>query len=363
MTTPIFLLQLGVGGVGRALVEQVLATRAAQVRYGLELRFAALLDSSGALAAQTGLTDEAVQAASVFKAAGGQLATYVGGEAGVNPLALAEKPALPRTIIVDTTAAAPAAVLPAFERVLAQGGGVVLANKKPLTDSWAQWETLTRDGRTGYEATVGAGLPVISSLRALLDTGDEVTKIEGAFSGTLGFLMSELQDEVPFASAVRDAKARGWTEPDPRDDLSGTDVARKALILARTLGYRVEGSEVEVTALYPPGWADLSLDEFMARLDELNPVQAGRRDVVHGGGRRLRYAATVTNKELRVGPVAVAPDSPLGVLRGPDNLVAFHTTRYASRPLVVQGAGAGVQVTASALLGDILRIGQQLNQG
>lgn len=363
MATPIFLLQLGLGGVGRALMEQVLATRATQARYGLELRYAGLLDSSGARVAQGGLADEAVQGAGAFKAAGGQLAAHEGGEAGLDPLALVEALDSPLTIVVDTTAAAPAAVLPAFERLLARGGGVVLANKKPLTDAWAQWETLTRDGRTGYEATVGAGLPVISTLRALLDTGDEVTQIEGAFSGTLGFLMSELQDEVPFAAAVRDAKARGWTEPDPRDDLSGTDVARKALILARTLGYCMEGSDVEVTPLYPLEWADLPLGEFMARLDDLNPVQAGRRDVVHGGGRRLRYAATVTSKELRVGPVAVAPDSPLGVLRGPDNLVAFHTARYASRPLVVQGAGAGVQVTASALLGDILRIGQQLRWG
>jgi homoserine dehydrogenase len=279
-------------------------------------------------------------------------------------LALVEALADGQTIIVDMTAASPRVVMPALEVVLERGGGVALANKKPLTASWQAWQRLTkacpsrrrRNGRIGYEATVGAGLPVISTLRYLLDTGDQVHKIEDAFSGSLGFVMSQLQDNAPFADVVREAKARGFTEPDPRDDLSGTDVARKALILARTCGFKLDLSDVSVTALYPPEWAAFSLDDFMARLDALNPLLGKQRDDAHSAGLRLRYAATVEPNALTVAPVAVKPDSPLGVLRGIDNLVAFQTTRYPTRPLVVQGAGAGVEVTASAVLGDILRI-------
>ncbi|MGB0386830.1 MAG: homoserine dehydrogenase [Ardenticatenaceae bacterium] len=362
MSTTISLIQLGLGGVGRALVEQVLSTRAGQARYGIELRYVALSDSSGAVIDKHGLNEEVVRKLSQFKGRGGRLADAPGGEAlQISELgALVDAVGQEPVIVLDTTAADPALVMPAFEAALARGGGVVLANKKPLTGSWAAWQRLTGEGRTRYEATVGAGLPVISTLRYLLNTGDNVNKIEGAFSGTLGFVMSQLQDGAPFGDVVREAKARGWTEPDPRDDLSGTDVARKALILARTLNYPLELSDVAVTALYPPEFGELSLDTFMARLDELNPMLAAQRDNAHAAGKRLRYAATVAPDKLTVGPVAVDPASPLGVLSGPDNLVAFQSKRYANRPLVVQGAGAGVEVTASAILGDILLLSSQI---
>ena len=360
MLTTISLIQLGLGGVGRALVEQVLSTRGGQARYGVALRYVALSDSSGAVFDEGGLDEAVVRSASQFKANGGRLVEHERGEAISDLGGLVEAVSEGPVIVLDTTAADPTVVMPAFEAALARGGGVVLANKKPLTVSWAAWERLIAEGRTGYEATVGAGLPVISTLRYLLDTGDRIHKIEGAFSGTLGFVMSQLQDGAPFGEVVREAKARGWMEPDPRDDLSGTDVARKALILARTLNYTLELSDVTVTALYPPEFGQLSLDEFMARLDELNPMLAAQRDSAHASGQRLRYAATINSDGLTVGPVTVNPDSPLGMLRGPDNLLVFESERYASRPLVVQGAGAGVEVTASAMLGDILQLSRRL---
>ena len=359
MATVISLVQLGLGGVGRALVEQVLSTQAAQARYGVELRYVALTDSSGAIVNQNGLSEAVIRDASQLKANGGRLINHQNGQ-GVSDLASLVQENSGLVIVLDTTAAHPTVVMPIFEAALAKGGGVVLANKKPLTESWDAWSRLTSDGRTRYEATVGAGLPVISTLRYLLDTGDAVHKIEGAFSGTLGFVMSQLQENAPFAHVVREAKARGWTEPDPRDDLSGTDVARKALILARTLNYELEMSDVTVTALYPAEFGQLSLVDFMTRLDELNPLLANQRHQAHAAGQRLRYAATVNPDGLTVGPVNVPPSSPLGVLSGPDNLVSFTTERYSGRPLVVQGAGAGTDVTASAMLGDILQLSQQL---
>ncbi len=359
MATVVSLIQLGLGGVGQALVQQVLNTRATQIRHDIELRYVALTDSSGAVVNQDGLSDTAVRHASELKANGGRLIEAQNGQAIANLVDLVQASSGP-IIVLDTTAADPSVVMPAFEAALAKGGGVVLANKKPLTESWDAWSRLTNDGRTYYEATVGAGLPVISTLRYLLDTGDTVHKIEGAFSGTLGFVMSQLQEAAPFGSVVREAKARGWTEPDPRDDLSGTDVARKALILARTLGYQLELSDVTVSALYPAEFGSLSLADFMTRLDELNPLLAGQRHTAHEAGQRLRYAATVSPTELTVGAVNVEPSSPLGVLSGPDNLVSFTTERYSGRPLVVQGAGAGTDVTASAMLGDILQLSRRI---
>lgn len=345
------IIQLGLGGVGQALVQQVLASNA---QSHITLEYQAIADSSGVLLAP--LDEQSLRQVCTFKQQGGRLREHEKGQSLENPHQLVSDVGNATTILVDTTAAAPHLVMPALELILKKEGAVVLANKKPLTDSWEAWQTLTAAGRTRYEATVGAGLPVISTLQYLLETGDHVQKIEGAFSGTLGFVMSELQRGSPFANVVREAKAKGWTEPDPRDDLSGTDVARKALILARTLGLPMSLEQVSVTALYPSAWEALSLDEFMSRLDELNPKLARQRDAAHNNNQRLRYAATVTPTALTVGPAVVPPDSPLGVLSGPDNLVAFHTQRYGSRPLVVQGAGAGVEVTASAVLGDILRL-------
>lgn len=362
MTTPISIIQLGLGGVGRALVEQVFATREAQERHGITLHYVAIADSSGALVEERGLAEGVVESAGRLKERGGALHEHEAGYFQEELSALIDVAGQARTILVDTTAADTETLVPAFNLALERGYAIVLANKKPLTASLEVWQRLTGEGRTGYEATVGAGLPIISTLRHLLDTGDEVQKIEGVLSGTLGFLMGELQKGTAFGAAVRDAKRRGWTEPDPRDDLSGTDVARKVLILARTLGYGGGLDDVAVTPLFPEPFASLSVDEFMARVDELNAEMAAQRDAAHAAGQSLRYAASMqpgVEDEpmlLRAGPTSVAADSPLGSLRGPDNLVAFHTARYAARPLVVQGAGAGTEVTASALLGDIFRL-------
>jgi homoserine dehydrogenase len=354
------IIQFGVGGVGRALVQQLYATQGTQAATGVELQYVALADSSGALIEERGLDQNIVESAVRLKARGGTLHEHEAGYFQSDPAAVVDMAGNRAAIVVDTTAAAVDKLLPAYELALSRGYALVLANKKPLAASLELWNRLTSDSRTGYEATVGAGLPVISTLRYLLETGDGVERVEGVFSGTLGFLMSELQNDTPFGQAVRDARERGWTEPDPREDLSGMDVARKLLILARTAGRDAEMADVDVAPLYGPEYARLNLDEFLARLDELNPMLASRLEAARGSGRFLRYAATLDANGLSCGPVAVSADSPLAALRGPDNLIAFHTARYSPRPLVLQGAGAGTEVTASAVLGDILRLAREL---
>ena len=172
---------------------------------------------------------------------------------------------------------------------------------------------------------------------------DKVRKIAGTFSGTLGFVMSGLESGRPFSEVVIEAKEKGYTEPDPRDDLGGVDVARKALILARGLGWRLELQDVNVEPLYPPEMASLTVDDFMAKLPSLDADFAKRATEAKARGEALRYAATVENGKLTVGLVSVSTQSPLGSLSGTDNLVEYYddVVRPVSRCRACAGAGAG----------------------
>ncbi|PYQ37292.1 MAG: hypothetical protein DMF55_01575, partial [Acidobacteria bacterium] len=210
--------------------------------------------------------------------------------------------------------------------------------------------------RLRFEATVGAGLPILDTYRKLVESGDRVVKIEGCLSGTLGFLLSEVEAGRPFSRSLRDAIGRGYTEPDPRDDLSGADVGRKALILGRLLGFRGEPKEVGVESLVPAALRKVPLPRFLERLPELDPEWTALLARARSRERRLRYVATVTRRSIRVGLVEVGPGSPFAGLRGTDNQVAFTTLRYRANPLVIQGPGAGLAVTAAGILNDVLEL-------
>jgi homoserine dehydrogenase len=344
--------QIGLGGVGRALAAQVLYfNERFASRYDLQFAYTGLVDRSGALAdAQTETIMQALQ----IKRAGGSLRDLPDAQSLDDWTTL-----LPQTpcIVVDATARD--GMETTLVQVVGAGHRVVLANKKPLCANHDLFTALVNGGRTRYEATVGAGLPIISTLRMLLDTGDAVDLIEGCLSGTLGFLMTQLERDVTFADAVMDAQERGWTEPDPRDDLNGLDVARKALILARTCGSKAELADVAVESLYPPSLADVPLAAFVDQLPTLNRHYHDQYQAVVPQGMTLRYTARITPEEQRVGLAAVELDSPMGALQGPDNLVVFGTQRYREQPLSVRGPGAGTEVTASAVLADMLTFALQ----
>jgi aspartokinase/homoserine dehydrogenase 1 len=213
-----------------------------------------------------------------------------------------------------------------------------------------------RGRRLLHETTVGAGLPIIDTFYKLSESGDRVSKIEGCPSGTLGFLFGEMGRGRAFSEALRRAIAKGYPEPDPRDDLSGTDVARKALILGRLLGFRGELADIEVESLVPPKGRRLPLKLFLARLEEYDPEWQQRVQQARERGGVLRYRATVTPRRIRVGLVVVNATSPLASLNGTDNQFIFTTDRYKANPLVITGPGAGPAVTAGGILNDVLKL-------
>jgi homoserine dehydrogenase len=258
-------------------------------------------------------------------------------------------------VLVDVTAGPTA---PLHLSALKARFHVVTANKVPLSGPQAEYDGLVaaRDaGRVtyGYETTFGAGLPVLHALKELVATGDELLSITGCFSGTLGFVCSRLQAGEALADVVSEAADLGYTEPDPREDLSGRDVARKALIVARAIGCRLQPEQVELEPMVP------GLEAGLAQaLRAHQPVLSGQIDVASERGEVLRYVAEITAQRVSVGMRAVPALGPIGGLQGPDNILVFKTARYDSYPLVIRGPGAGAEVTAAGVLGDILSVAQ-----
>jgi aspartokinase/homoserine dehydrogenase 1 len=243
---------------------------------------------------------------------------------------------------------------------------VVTPNKKANSASMAYYDSLKAARRMGgshylYEGTVGAGLPVIQTLRDLRETGDEINSIEGIFSGTLAYLFNLYDGSVPFSSIVRDAKQRGYTEPDPRDDLSGTDVARKLIILAREMGLRLEMSDVKVESLVPQDLAAGSIDAFLDGLARYDAAMLQRYEKAQAAGKVLRFVGRITAAgEATVGVVELDAKHAFANIALTDNVVRFATARYNNNPLIVQGPGAGPGVTAGGVFADLLRLSAYL---
>ncbi len=347
---------LGFGQIGRALSTLLSGVK----RSALSLRVAAIIDRSGFVFDPDGISPRRLTSLASEKRKGRVLAELPRGKRATTLEAVSHiaAHALTRPVLVDVTADDTA---PALEHALLHGMDLVLANKRPLADqqaiSGALWQTAQARGRRIlHEATVGAGLPIIDTYHKLVESGDRVHRIEGLLSGTLGYVLSEVSDGVAFSRAVRSAMAKGYTEPDPRDDLSGMDVARKALILARLLGYQGELSQSGVESLVP-GWArTITLGSFIDRLTELDSHWKSRVKSAKRQGSVLRYVASVTPDKVEVGVQAVPATSPLATIKGSDNQLVFVTDRYKANPLVITGPGAGAEVTAAGVLNDILRL-------
>ncbi len=372
------LIVLGIGGVGRSLLCQIISNRRLHAeRYGLALEVMAVCDrNSAAIELGHGINDANLEDLVELKSAGGALSEHALGGADYADLQeLVSVTGRPGAIVVDVTATD--RTIPALLHAIEQEYRIVLANKKPLTATQEAYDRLTRAGVTvgvsndqgdtaytqplpvRWETTVGAGLPVIATQQRLVSSGDIIHRIAGTFSGTLGYVMTGLEEGRKLSEIVREAHSLGYTEPDPRDDLGGIDVARKALILARGLGWTLEMDDVEVTGLYPAAMDDLSVDEFLTALPDLDAEFGAQVKEAAAAGNVLRFAAEIEGGRCMVGPTVVAADSPLGRLTGTNNLVEFHSRWYSPNPLVIQGRGAGVDVTAAGVLSDIVELALQ----
>ena len=265
---------------------------------------------------------------------------------------------LERRLVVDATASE--AVARRYVTWLEGGVGVVTPNKKANTLDLGYYRQLRqaaarREVSYHYETTVMAGLPVVFTVRDLLRSGDRIDAVEGVFSGTLAFLFNRLAEGASFSAAVREARGLGLTEPDPRDDLTGEDVARKLLILARESGRATERADLAVESLVPAELAEVSVEAFMDGLDAHDAEWAARVAAAEAEGRRLAYVGQISDAGLSVGVRAVDRTSPFGGSRGTDNVILIQSARYHDTPLVVQGPGAGPDVTAAGLLADLVK--------
>ena len=282
-------------------------------------------------------------------------------EAHVNP------DHLPHAVIIDCTASQH--VADRYAGWLQRGIHVITPNKKAFSGGIDDYRALQASADHGsshyfYETTVGAALPVISTLCDLIYTGDNVRSIRGIFSGTLAYLFNVYDGTTPFSAIVRDARENGYTEPDPRDDLSGMDVARKLTILARELGQEIEIGDFPVRSLVPEPLRDCSIEEFLDRLPDHDDEMETLYRKAAAENRQLRYVATLdAGGKARVELDAMDEEHPFCNINLTDNIVQFETERYSANPLVIQGPGAGPEVTAGGVFSDLLRLASFLSTG
>ena len=274
---------------------------------------------------------------------------------------------LPHAVIIDCTA--DETIAARYADWLGQGLHVITPNKKAFSGEQAYYDQLRATAAaTGssyhYETTVGAALPIIKTIRDLVDTGDRIHTIKGILSGTLAYLFNVYDGSKPFSSIVAEARESGFTEPDPRDDLSGMDVARKLTILARELGLEIEIGDFPVENLIPEALKNASVDEFMAGLAEYDDAMLERYREAEANGEKLRYIAQLERDgTAAVGLQRVSNEDAFSNMQLTDNLVQFSTDRYSKNPLVIQGPGAGPEVTAGGVFGDLLSLAASLSDG
>uniref|UniRef100_A0A803PY99 Homoserine dehydrogenase n=1 Tax=Cannabis sativa TaxID=3483 RepID=A0A803PY99_CANSA len=362
---------MGCGGVGRQLLQHIVTCRSLHANQGIRLRVVGVCDSKSLVVAPDVFSMELsdnllLEVCRVKLDSSSSLLTLNGsGECQVY-----SNPELTKKIIdiaallgkstglalVDCSASSE--TIGVLNRVVDIGCCAVLANKKPLTCKMEDYDKLVSHPRfIRHESTVGAGLPVIATINRLLSSGDPVHRIIGSLSGTLGYVMSEVEDGKPFSQVVKSAKSLGYTEPDPRDDLSGMDVARKALILARLLGQRLNLDSIKIESLYPGemGPGVMSVEEFLG--GGVSLLDKDFQERVHKAsskGNVLRYVCVIEGSRCEVGIQELPKDSALGRLKGSDNVLEVYSRCYPEQPLVIQGAGAGNDTTATGVLADIL---------
>lgn len=356
-TQELHLFMVGVGLIGSTLLKQLKAQTAfLKEKRSLEIKVVGLANTKKMIFAKDGIDLDNWQTPLAESEAVSDLPIFIARMKEMN---------LTNSIFIDNTANEKIASY--YESILEHSISISTPNKIATSSSFLQYQRLkTIANKRGvafrYETNVGAGLPVISTLNDLIGSGDEILQIQGVLSGSLSYIFNHFTGERPFSKIVAEAKELGYTEPDPRTDLSGMDVRRKILILAREAGWPLEQEDVKVASILPPAIeAAESVDEFFTELAAHNDHFENLRATAAADGKVLRMIASLDESgKARIALETVGTDSPFYFLSGSDNMIVFVTARYQDRPLVVRGPGAGAEVTAAGVFAEIISIGKFL---
>ena len=349
--TPLALVVVGVGNIGGALLRQLHDRQSYLLEQGFDAKVIAIANSKRFVVRHDGIDlgrwREALDASS----------------RRMDPHALAHEIAgleIANAALIDCTAAS--SIVDAYPEFIQANLHIITPNKRANVLPWRRYTALrnlfaAHQKHFLYETNVGAGLPIISTLRDLIVSGDVITKVEGVFSGTLSYLFNTFDGTTPFSALVRDAQRMGYTEADPREDLTGQDVARKLLILARQTGVKMELDDVRVDSLVPRCLADGPFSQqFFSAYAAYDADMGQRLQRARARGAVLRYVGTLERGRARAEIGEFPRDHFFAATKGNDNLIAFTTTRYARTPLIVQGPGAGADVTAMGVFSDIFKL-------
>ena len=339
----------GVGTVGGKLIEQIRSQyETLMQRNGLKLNVVGIASSKAGVYSRDGIDlDNYRELLKSPEAQGKSLKDEVLGMNIFN------------SVFVDCTASKDIASL--YQTFLEHNISVIAANKIAASSDYENYMRLKKTARNRgvwfrYETNVGAGLPIIGTINDLRNSGDKILKIEAVLSGTLNFIFNEIAADVPFSETVRRAKEQGYSEPDPRIDLSGTDVIRKLVILTREAGYQVEQADVEKNLFVPNEYFEGSVDDFWKKLPQLDAEFEARRKKLEADGKRWRFVATMEDGKTNVALKEVDDNHPFYRLEGSNNIVLLTTERYKEYPMLIQGYGAGASVTAAGVFANIMSI-------
>lgn len=354
-TRTVNLFMVGKGLIGKALINQIkFQHHHLAEEYGINLRLCGIANSSVMAFNSEGIpwsdTDAVIEQAVQPM----EVAKYISSMIKMN---------LGNSIFVDCTASE--SIAERYLSILEANISVVTPNKRANSgsyDYYRQLKTTARYKGVGfyYETNVGAGLPILSTILDLQLSGDKILKIESVLSGTLSYIFNNFLGERQFSEIVKTAQKEGYTEPDPREDLNGMDVARKILILARECGLPLELSDVVIEPILPiECYSSSSVPDFYRELDTYTEQLETKKKTAETEGQRLRYVATLHKGEAYVKLEAIGPDHPFYSLSGSDNIIAIYTERYRENPIVIKGPGAGAEVTAGGVFADMIRIGKR----